>query len=60
MVIVKFFCLSYNKCYECTNVVCILAKGIGALRQDKKNSQCFIKQMPMGTVEYIVWFDNLH
>ena len=45
-----------------TNVLYNLAKGIGTLRPDKKDSRFPIKQMPMGLVEYIAQFfavDNL-
>ena len=45
-----------------TNVLYNLAKGIGTLRPDKKDSRFPIKQMPMGLVEYLAQFfavDNL-
>lgn len=44
------------------NILYNLAKGIGTLRSDKKDSRFPIKQMPMGLVEYIAQFfivDNL-
>ena len=45
-----------------TNVLYHLAKGIGTLRADKKDSRFPVKRMPMGLVEYIAQFfavDNL-
>ena len=45
-----------------TNVLYNLAKSIGTLRADKKDSRFPVKRMPMGLVEYIAQFfavDNL-
>ena len=45
-----------------TNVMYNLVKGIGTLRQDKKDLRFPIKRMPMGLVEYTAQFfasDNL-
>lgn len=39
-----------------TNVLYNLAKGIGTMRPDKKDSQFPVMQMPMGLVEYTAQF----
>lgn len=62
-----FLCLAANAMVQLsnggrTNVLYNLAKGMGTLRPDKKDSRFPIKQMPMGLVEYTAQFfafDNL-
>ena len=62
-----FLCLAANAMVQLSNgrrsnVLYNLAKGIGTLRSDKKDSRFPINRMPMGLVEYTAQFfayDNL-